>query len=108
MTIYQKQKQNKKTNFINLRIISRILVFLIIIQGVYYIASNNDLIIKGFRLHELKTSSNSLVNINRNFNIEITALKSYSSLIKRVDSLHMVAANNVNYIKVNKGELAAK
>lgn len=88
--------------------LNRILLFLIIIGGIYYMASVNDLVVKGFKLQELKTCSNNLINENKNINIQVMSLKSYNSLIERVEKLNMVSAADIDYIRVNKGGLAIK
>lgn len=71
-------------------------------------ASVNDLVVKGFKLQELKTCSNNLINENKNINIQVMSLKSYNSLIERVEKLNMVSAADIDYIRVNKGGLAIK
>jgi acetolactate synthase regulatory subunit len=106
--LYEKQNKNKKNKWFSIKILIRILLLLIIIEGVYYMASINDLVVKGFKLQELKTYSNNLANENRNINIQVTSLKSYNSLAKRIEELKMVSAIDIDYIKVNKGELAIK
>lgn len=106
--LYEKQNKNKKNKWFSIKILIRILLLLIIIEGVYYMASINDLVVKGFKLQELKTYSNNLANENRNINIQVTSLKSYNSLAKRIEELKMVYAVDIDYIKVNKGELAIK
>lgn len=106
--LYTKQNKNKKNRWLSIKFINRILILLIIVEGIYYMASINDLIVKGFKLQELKTNSSNLANENRNTNIQITSLKSYNSLVERVEKLNMVRAADIDYIKVDKGELAIK
>lgn len=105
-SLYQKQKQNKIK--LNLRIANRIILILIIIQGVFYMTGVNDLIVKGFKLQELKSNSGSLNDENRSLSIKTTSLKSYSNLASRVEDLRMVATGDIEYIKLNKGEVAIK
>ncbi len=104
--IYQKQKQNK--TWLNLKIANRIILILIIIQGVYYMAGINDLIVKGFKLQELRGKTGALNDENRTLSIKTTSLKSYNNLASRVESLDMVAVANIDYIKINRGDVAVK
>lgn len=83
------------------------LFLLIIICGVYYITSINDLSVKGFKLLEFKEKINRLNSENNKLELEAMSLESYSDLNQRVKRLNMVAVGEIDYI-VNAGAIVVK
>jgi hypothetical protein len=95
---FKKIKQNPLIS-INFKFVNTFLFILIGAGLVYYVAGVNDLVVKGFLLQELKSSSVSLERENNNFNTYITSLKSYSSLSERVKKTDMIEIGRVDYIR---------
>jgi len=94
------KKIRRKTPIaVNFKFVNAFLFILIGAGLIYYVAGVNDLVVKGFMLQKLKSSSVSLENENNNFNIYITSLKSYSSLAERVEKMNMVEIGRVDYIR---------
>lgn len=101
------KNQNKNIKF-NLNFFNKILFFLIIILGVYYVAGMNDLTVKGFKLQELKISAEEAATEGADLEQKIISLKSNGNLSRRVGGLGMVAVGNVEYISVVSGAVAKK
>lgn len=91
------KRKNKLT--VNFKFVNGLLSILVGIGIVYYVASINDLVVKGFKIQELRSSSVSLENENKNFDIYITSLKSYNNLAKRAETINMVETDKVDYIR---------
>lgn len=100
--------KNIKKKIITLKTFNKIILFFIIVAGVYYFTGINDLTVKGFKLQESKKKINSLNEENRVIAQRITELESYSSLSERVKTLSMVAVDNVEYITADSGIVAKK
>ncbi|MFH1233710.1 MAG: hypothetical protein V1649_03635 [Patescibacteria group bacterium] len=98
----------KIKNFLNLRIINKIIFFVIIIFGVCYLAGVNDLTVKGFKSEELREKNRQLVRENESLELTTMSLGSYSNINSRIKKLKMVVANNVDYIVVGATVVAKK
>jgi hypothetical protein len=93
---------------INYSIFNKIIIFIIIIIGVYYVTGINDLTVKGFKLQELKQQANKLTEENKSYELETLTLKSYNSLTKKINDMKMVSlGTDVDYLVV-KGSVVAK
>ena len=95
MRITQKQK-NKKT--ILQKIIIKFIFCLIIICGISYVVSVNNLSIKGFVLADLKSKVSELQKENENIELKVMNLESYENITKRVNELKMVKVDKIDYI----------
>ncbi|MBU1922543.1 hypothetical protein KKD84_05030 [Patescibacteria group bacterium] len=96
----RKDKQKIKRKF-NFKIFNAASVALIVFLSIYYVTTVNDLIVKGFRLQELKNEINNLEEENRNLTTNKTSLESYGHISQRVKDLEMVAiGEEVDYITV--------
>ena len=104
MRITQKQK-NKKT--ILQKIIIKFIFCLIIICGISYVVSVNNLSIKGFVLADLKSKVSELQKENENIELKVMNLESYENIIKRVNELKMVKVDKIDYI-IKANDFVAK
>ena len=102
------EKKSAKGKIFNWRIFSKILIILIIISGVYFIISVNDLSIKGFMLQELKTELGELDNENVNLELKIMELGSYENISNRARDMKMVKVDKIDYITIIDEVVAIK
>ena len=102
------QKSAIKKNIFSLKNLNKVLLFAIIILGVYYIAGTNDLTIKGFALSDLKGQKNKLMDANNKLELTALTLSSYSNIKEKVSGLKMVAAGEVSYLIAGAEAVAKK
>ena len=95
----------KKKRF-SLKRFNQILFILIVIFGVYYLTCINDLSVKSFKMQGLKEEAARLNNENNNFEVIAMSLNSYNSLSRRVEQLHMVAVDKINYVDASVSAVA--
>jgi hypothetical protein len=106
--VYSQKIENKQFSIFSLKTLNCLLAGLIVASSLYFVSGINDLVVKGFKIQELKTQANSLSEEKNKVNIEITSLKSYNNLAKRIENLKMVAVDNVDYLKINSGVAVAR
>ena len=97
--VYSQKIENHRSHFFGVKTLNFALLCCVIVGGLYYVAGINDLVVKGFKLQELKAKASSLSEENRVLSIQTTSLKSLNNLSARVASLDMVAVDNIDYIK---------
>ena len=90
----------------NLKNFNRILFALAVILGVFYLASANDLAIKGFTLSDLKERRAKIANENKKLELKAMDLSSYNTINEKVAGLKMVAVCNIDYL--NESAAVAK
>lgn len=107
---YQKIKKTRKEEkkerifgFLNF-----LLIGVIMFVSGYYVATVNDLTIKGLEIQELKREVSQCSEENRSLTVKISSLKSYNSIVKRTQELGMTDAEEINYIKVLRQTVAKK
>lgn len=103
-----KKTNDQKLAIITIKILNKVLLFAIIILGVYFIAGTNDLTIKGFALNDLKAQKNRLIQANNKLELNALSSSSYLNIKKRVSNLRMVAAGEVNYLIAGAEAVAKK
>lgn len=101
----KKIKREKIFNFNNL---NKFIYSIIIIIGVYYMTNINDLIVKGFKLQELRKQINVLAETNKNLEYQKMTRETYTNVSQRARNLKMVVAANVDYIELNNGVVAKR
>jgi hypothetical protein len=106
--VYSQQIEKKQPVWLNIKTFNSFLLALIVVGGLYYVTGINDLVVKGFTLHELKNKVALLSEENKNLSVETASLKSYNNLAKRIDNLKMVAVDNVDYVRVDTGVAMAR
>jgi len=101
---------SKKTKFKKniLSFINKSIFLLILITGIFYVASINDLAIKSFVLEDLKIKSKDLSLLNEKYEIQATNLKSYENIDKRARALKMVKVDKINYLNITSSFVARK
>ena len=104
MTKIQKQK-NKKS--VLQKIIVKFVFCLIMILGISYVVSVNNLSIKGFVLNDLKLKVSELQKENENIELKVMNLESYENITKRANELKMVKVDKIDYI-TKANEFVAK
>lgn len=87
---------------------TKFIFILIVILGISFVASINDLAIKGFVLQELKMNVKDLERKNENVGLLTAELESYENIKKRAEDLKMVRVDNIEYITVIDGAVAKK
>lgn len=100
--------QDKKKKVFSLKIFNSFLFLLIIAGSLYYLIGINNLIVKGFRLQELKKEVNLSKNENKNFELKTMFLESYNNLSERAEDLSMVVASEIGYITITDGVVVKK
>jgi cell division protein FtsL len=106
---YQNKKERglkKKRNIISL--INKILFIIIIISGISYLVSINDLAIKSFVLEDLRDISEELVFTNEGYELNVMNLESYENINKRALELKMVKVDKLNYLSAGSSFVAKK
>ncbi|MFH1427962.1 MAG: hypothetical protein ABIG60_05570 [Patescibacteria group bacterium] len=113
--IINQQNENKKNrgkifklrNFASIKLLNIIMLIFIVIAGVFYLVTMNDLIVKGFKLQEFKNEITILKNENKDLELKVMALESLNNLHEKAAKLNMVAVGEVDYLTVFR-EVAAR
>lgn len=104
----QKQKGKKNKTLLFHKMFNRFIMVMILISGIYFVISANDLSIKGFVLQELKLELADINKENKNINLKIMELESYDNISKKAKDLRMVKVEKMDYILVNPDVVAKK
>lgn len=81
------------------RILNFVILALIVSGGVYYVTGINDLMVKGFKLQELKQEVSQLSENYKSLELTAMSLESYNNLTKRAGEMSMVAVGEeIDYI----------
>lgn len=103
---------SKKNGGINysrqIMIANRIMLTFIIVLGVSYMLSVNDLSIKGFVLNDLKAQINDLEKEGGAIEAQVAQLESNSAINTRAQQLAMVRVDKIEYITLTDGKVAKK
>ncbi len=91
-----------------LLVFNKLLFGVIGIVGVCFVFGVNDLSIKGFVLHEIRTNVNSLIEENAKYELQVMQLESYETLTCRAEELNLVKVDKIDYIFVDKDSVAMK
>ncbi|MFH1744890.1 MAG: hypothetical protein ABH881_01835 [bacterium] len=102
------QNKNKTEKRSYLLILNRILVGVIFVSGLYFVASINDLSIKGFILQDLKYRANKLSVENKKMELEAARKEAFENINERALSLNMVKVGKIDYIQVSDGQVAKR
>lgn len=101
------QKPEKKS----LNLSSALNIFLgitCVALGIAYLVQMNNLTIQGFSLKEMKANASILAEENEDLHAKALSLQSYSTLSPRLDSLNMVAVEEITYLKSDEAVVAKK
>ncbi|MEI7452105.1 MAG: hypothetical protein WCK37_02745 [Candidatus Falkowbacteria bacterium] len=98
-----KQSWIKKIKFVNL-----LLFVLIIVSIGTYLGGINALVVKGFSLEAAKKHLNELTVENSQIESKKIALESYGDIQQKLNDLHMVPVDKIEYLEINDGAVAKK
>lgn len=83
---------------VNLQKINTVLIAVLIVAAIGYFFTINSLSTKGFVFKELKEQVNTLSTQKQDMESQVTALASYQNLNPRIQTLQLVASQDVAYI----------
>jgi hypothetical protein len=106
--VYTREVEIRQSSWSGVKILNVVLLALIVTGSLYYVTGINDLVVKGFKLQELKSEAGFLAEANKKANVETAKLKAYGNLAKKIESLQMVAVDNVDYLKADSGVALAR
>jgi len=87
---------------------NKILLGMIAVVCIGYIATINDLSIKGFILQDLKGDISQLEIDNEQHELKAMNLESYELINERAQKLGMVKVDNIKYVSVVSGAVAVR
>ncbi|HNX11079.1 MAG TPA: hypothetical protein PKI61_02970 [bacterium] len=88
--------------------INFLLLIAVVVGGAYYLVGMNNLVVKGFKLEELRHQVGVLNGANQDFKNKKLAMESYGSLDQKIKDLKLVAIDQIEYISVGSEVLAKK
>lgn len=98
-----KQNKNKFLSAVNL-----CLVLVVVLGGLYFLKSMDDVMVKNLELEQLKTELNVLQEEKQELDYKKNALGSYENISTRLEDLKMVKVTDIKYISVGEDSLAKK
>jgi uncharacterized protein HemX len=98
-----KNNKNKFLSTVNL-----CLVLVVVLGGLYFLKSMDDIIVKNLELEQLKTELNILQEEKQELDYKKNALGSYENVSTRLEDLKMVKVADIEYISVGEDSLAKK
>ncbi|HOZ53263.1 MAG TPA: hypothetical protein PK142_01135 [bacterium] len=98
-----KNNKNKFLSAVNL-----CLVLVVVLGGLYFLKSMDDVMVKNLELEQLKTDLNALQEEKQELDYRKNALGSYENVSARLDDLKMVKVTDIEYISVGDDSLAKK
>ena len=98
-----KNNKNKFLSAVNL-----CLVLVVVLGGLYFLKTMDDVMVKNLELEQLKTELNILQEEKQELDYKKNALGSYESISTRLEDLKMVKVTDIEYISVGEDSLAKK
>lgn len=98
-------KKNEKKKF-DLRLANLILGIVAVVLGTGYIVVMNDFSVKGMQLSDLKRDIRMKDNANKELELRIMSLESFTKLSERAENLKMVKVDKVDYLTIKSGSVA--
>ena len=77
-----------------------ILFFGIVVCGLLYIFVTTNIAAKGYKIRNLSGQASELESINKNFQVEVSNLKSVNILEAKSSDLQMVKAQKIDYVSL--------
>ncbi len=99
---------SSKPNILKIKALNLFLIALILVAGAYYLVGINNLVVKGFKLQELKKQEQVLATENQEVTARKVALESYQNIEGRLADLRMVAIDKMEYLTVNEDVIAKR
>jgi len=84
------------------------LVVLLLLGGMYFLKSIDDLMMKSVELDQLKSELKVLQTENKEKEAEKNYLESYENVSSRLGELKMVKISSIDYVNVGEDSLAKK
>lgn len=106
--IRQNKKQQRSRVRSCLKYIPHLSLMLIIVIGILFVVSVNDLSIKGFMLKDLKVQLMELKAENEQFELIAMELESYENIENRAQELKMVKVDSIDYITLSEPTMAMR
>ncbi len=98
-----KNNKNKFLSAVNL-----CLVLVVVLGGLYFLKTMDDVMVKNLELEQLKTELNILQEEKQELDYKKNALGSYESISTRLEDLKMVKVTDIEYISIGEDSLAKK
>lgn len=102
MTTTKKEK-NKVLGAFNL-----CLVMLVVVGGLFFLKSMDDIMVKNVELEESKAQLELLQEERQDMEARKNSLESYESVSSRLQDLKMVKVSDIDYINVGEDSLAKR
>lgn len=108
VNVAERKFKKFKNKYLNIKMFNRFIIFSIIFLGVWYIASINDLSIKGYLMKDLKDKKSEVSLAKQSLELKIMDLSSLGNLNQRVKNLKLVAAGAIDYVSAQASMVAKK
>lgn len=89
------------------KVTGKIILFSIVLMGLFYLVQTNSLAISGLKITDFKKQIEVLEKDNKQLEIEFLQLQAISKIEQSSEELKMVKANNAKYLKEAE-EIAAR
>ncbi|MBI4652716.1 hypothetical protein HY750_00465 [Candidatus Kuenenbacteria bacterium] len=99
----KKQKEIKHT----LKITRKIILFSIILMGLFYLIQTNSLTVGGLKITDFKKQIEEIKKDNKQLEIEFLQLQAASKIKQASEELKMVKVDNLKYLE-ETGDVATK
>lgn len=102
-----KIKKKRRLKF-NLKLLNKLLFLSVFSLGLCYVININNLAIRGFELQKLKLEIKELKEQEKNYDLEIAYLRSYSYLNDKIQDSNFVSVKKIDYFESKENVLAMK
>lgn len=100
--------EGRRRPVFNPKFLSVFFAILIVVGGSLYVVRMNRVMVKNFKIQELKKQAESIAAENRDLELRTIALGSYDLLNERIKDLRMVPIEEADYITIKNGVIAKK
>jgi cell division protein FtsL len=84
------------------------MMIVVVFMGAYYLMLLNDKATVGYKISKLDNRVADLSDINRDLELRVIDLRGVSRIEQRADEMHMVVAENVEYLSESDGSFARR
>lgn len=85
-----------------------ILIFSIIISGIFYLIQMNNMVAQGYNIEEYKDKIKNLKLENQTLSFKAAEAKSLSHIEKKVSSLNLEKVDKISFVSYDKGVLVQR
>mgnify|MGYP001765051450 CR=1 FL=1 len=100
--------EGRRRPIFNVRFLTIFVVALIVISGSLYVVRMNRVLVKNFKIQDLKKQAESISAENRDLELRTIALGSYDRLNEKIQDLRLVPIEEIDYITLKNGIIAKK